>query len=180
MRACPFCGAEHKRAITNNNPKCPRCACMMTEHHFRETEIDKCPKCHGLWLEIPDFDYLTSERNVYADDSVEREYFRKPLPDEQGYLRCPRCEAFMDRQNFGAISGVLIDRCHDHGVWLDAGELEHLRAFVATGGLEKAQNKSIRENRAEIKRLASRLSDVEFLDHALHTWKLKYLTYKRR
>jgi Zn-finger nucleic acid-binding protein len=152
----------------------------MDSHEFRDLDIDKCPECHGLWLDSHEFDYLTSERDIYDDDSVPREFRRKPLPEEEGYMRCPRCNAFMTRQNFGTISGVLIDRCHDHGVWLDAGELEHLRAFIASGGLEKAQNKYIRENRAEIRRLAGRLSDVEFLDHALHKWQLKYWMYKRR
>jgi Zn-finger nucleic acid-binding protein len=44
----------------------------------------------------------------------------------------------MNRNNYGGCSGVLIDECAKHGVWLDAGELTTLLDFAATGGVELA------------------------------------------
>jgi Zn-finger nucleic acid-binding protein len=52
----------------------------------------------------------------------------------------------MNRKNFAKISGVIIDECKPHGIWLDGGELELIRTFIADGGLERAQNKQIEKN----------------------------------
>ena len=49
-----------------------------------------------------------------------------PQIDLEPAVRCPTCEREMDRIEFAAISRVIIDVCPEHGVWLDAGELERL------------------------------------------------------
>ena len=51
------------------------------------------------------------------------------------YRKCPVCEAFMQRSNFRKRSGVIIDRCHSHGTWLDADELERIAGFILEGGM---------------------------------------------
>jgi hypothetical protein len=45
----------------------------------------------------------------------------------------------MSRRNYRRTSGVIIDRCHDHGTWLDADELERIAGFILSGGLERAK-----------------------------------------
>jgi Zn-finger nucleic acid-binding protein len=40
----------------------------------------------------------------------------------------------MNRSAYGLRSGVVVDFCREHGVWLDGGELERLRQWVAAGG----------------------------------------------
>ncbi|HKX45900.1 MAG TPA: zf-TFIIB domain-containing protein, partial [Planctomycetota bacterium] len=49
--------------------------------------------------------------------------------------RCPECQAQMQRANFQKRSGVIIDRCHEHGTWLDSDELERIAAYILGGGL---------------------------------------------
>ncbi len=44
----------------------------------------------------------------------------------------------MQRRNFRKTSGVIIDRCHEHGVWLDADELEQIAGFILSGGRPRA------------------------------------------
>jgi hypothetical protein len=44
----------------------------------------------------------------------------------------------MQRRNFGKRSGVIVDVCGKHGVWLDADELEAVAAFIERGGLAAA------------------------------------------
>lgn len=173
MRHCPFCGAENKKEIINNIPICPRCKYQMENFIHCNTDLDICPECKGLWLDSCEFKKLTSERDVYADDSIPYEYVRKPLPQEKGYLSCPRCNSLMSRRNFRHISGVLIDICGYHGVWLDAGELEQIRCFVANGGLDESQDKDIVRNKEEIKSIARKVKDLELMEKVLHKWDVK-------
>jgi Zn-finger nucleic acid-binding protein len=58
----------------------------------------------------------------------------------------------MSRRNFKSISGVLIDSCLHCGVWLDKGELQSIRNFVASGGLDKAQDKKLARHELELER----------------------------
>ncbi|MFQ5965329.1 MAG: zf-TFIIB domain-containing protein [Candidatus Scalinduaceae bacterium] len=173
VRYCPFCGAENKKEIVNNIPICPRCKYAMEKYSHRNTDLDICPGCKGIWLDTSNFKKLTSERDVYADDSIPYEYIRKPLLQEKGYFPCPRCNSLMMRKNFRHISGVLIDICGYHGVWLDAGELEQIRCFVANGGLDESQDKDIIRNREEIKSIARSVKDLELMQNILHKWDVK-------
>jgi hypothetical protein len=38
----------------------------------------------------------------------------------------------MDRRDVGGAFGMTVDVCRGHGLWLDAGELEKLRALAET------------------------------------------------
>jgi Zn-finger nucleic acid-binding protein len=49
------------------------------------------------------------------------------------YIKCPICKGLMNRVNFGARSGVVIDKCI-HGIWLDNGELRKLLEWRKSGG----------------------------------------------
>lgn len=173
MRLCPYCGGERIKEIIRETPVCPICKVEMTNYSYRENDIDICPDCNGLWLDIRKFNYLTSEREVFKDDAIPHEFHKKPLQKADSYLSCPVCNSLMPRINFKKISGVLIDVCRDHGVWLDPGELEQIRCFIANGGLHEVHDKEILVNREAIESLDTRLSDVEFMQKLLHHWKFK-------
>ena len=79
----------------------------------------------------------------------------------------------MNRKNFARISGIIIDECSRHGVWLDAGELEKIRLFIVDGGLERAQDKEIEKNRLEIEGLATKVSSTAFTLKLLNFWNIK-------
>jgi Zn-finger nucleic acid-binding protein len=173
---CPFCGLDRPpEEASQTIAQCPRCKIPLQVHHYRETELDLCPACSGLWLDSDEFNILTSERDVYIDPAVPRACKRKPIPKEEGYLHCPRCDRLMSRRNFKKISGVLIDLCSYHGVWLDAGELDQIRCFIAQGGLEAYQDKHIAENQEKIRSVADSLSGVEFTQWFIQKWNLKYM-----
>ena len=173
MRNCPYCGGENKNEPVRRTPVCPNCACDMVRYEYRGNDLDMCPECSGLWLDRREFRRLTSERDVYADESIPYEYRRKPLPEEIAYLKCPVCDTLMVRRNFKKISGVIIDVCRFHGVWLDAGELQQIRSFIANGGLNEYQDREIFMNKEAVVALDTRLSDVEFMQKLLHHWKFK-------
>jgi Transcription factor zinc-finger len=61
-----------------------------------------------------------------------------PSPPPEPKVRygwCPRCGQIMNRRNFGAHSGIVVDVCREHGTWFDQGELAAALAFVRAGGL---------------------------------------------
>ncbi|MBT4485351.1 MAG: hypothetical protein HOC71_16920 [Candidatus Latescibacteria bacterium] len=179
MRQCPFCGSEHIKESIKENPVCPRCGIILEHYDYRGNDIDLCPECSGLWLDNREFKKLTSERDVFKDDSLPYEYIKKPLPHEDTYLKCPMCETLMVRRNFRKISGILIDVCRDHGIWLDAGELEQIRCFIANGGLAEHHDKEIFMNREAIESLDTRLNDAEFMQKLLHHWNFKRWMFSR-
>lgn len=75
------------------------------------------------------------------------------------YLRCPACNAFMNRTNFARLSGVLIDVCRLHGLWFDADELQAVLEFVEEGGLQLATR---REAEAQAERLRRLRADKNY------------------
>jgi Zn-finger nucleic acid-binding protein len=145
--------------------------CINTHH------IEKCSQCSGLWIHTKEFESLTSERDAYLDSSVPDGFVRKPIPPVEGYLPCACCGNRMSRVNFRNISGVIIDYCHDCGCWLDAGELESIRAFVASGGLDKSQDREITTLKTDVQSIEGRVDQLEFMQKMLNRWKLKRIIF---
>ncbi|MFB3145413.1 MAG: hypothetical protein ACE10F_12735 [Candidatus Methylomirabilales bacterium] len=79
----------------------------------------------------------------------------------------------MNRKNFARISGVIIDECRSHGVWLDVDELEKIRYFIADGGLERSRDRDIEKVRMELKELATKVNTVAFSHKLIHFWNPK-------
>lgn len=178
MRKCPFCSAGTPAPQHQGPLLCPRCRVELQEIDYRGEGLDQCPLCYGLWLERREFDFLTSERDAYCDPVLPREYNQPPLVQEQGYLPCACCSGRMVRQNFRRISGVLYDFCIDHGVWLDVGELEAIRTFVANGGLTQSQDMVTFEHHMELKQLAETVSKQEFTHKMLNFWNPRYWFFR--
>jgi len=77
---------------------------------------------------------------------------RGPCPVAAGkvaYRKCPICGDLMQRKNFGKRSGVIVDWCGEHGVWLDADELESIATFISRGGLKCVDSDFCRPYSAE-------------------------------
>ncbi len=178
VRFCPHCGVENGVAHDNRPPVCPRCSCRLEVEELRGHEVDLCSGCGGLWLDTDEFKVLTSERDAYLDETVPTEFKRKALVQDPGYLPCVRCGALMNKQHFYSVSGIMIDVCCYHGFWLDKGELEQMRAFVASGGIDRYQNKMIGKNSESIRKLEGEVKDLQFMQRILNFWTLKYHRFK--
>ena len=50
-------------------------------------------------------------------------------PFNAAYRRCPHCKDMMNRNNY-LKSGIIVDVCRKHGVYLDDGEFDDLHQFV--------------------------------------------------
>jgi Zn-finger nucleic acid-binding protein len=179
MRVCPFCNMPNTIPPTKSKAVCPKCKTELQPKIFRKCELDVCPSCSGMWLDTLEFEHLTSEKDVYVDPLGETQFIRVLPENAQRFYECVRCDNIMNRVNFKRVSGILIDICGEHGVWLDDKELTSLRNFIASGGLDKAQDLEILENKEEISRLATEVDNIEFMQRVLHRFKLKRIIFDR-
>jgi len=181
MRICPFCGAENKKSVIKEIPVCPICGNNLKTKKYREQNIEICSTCYGLWLDSDEFAYLTSERDTFIDETIAKIYRKPAVKDFVKYKKCVRCGKLMTRKMFKYISGVVIDICIDHGVWLDKGELKLIRIFIANGGLEKNQehlDNKINSNHDAIKKLANEVGDVKFIQKMSNLYNPRYWLFK--
>lgn len=101
--------------------------------------VEQCATCHGIFFDPDELEALLDE-TVATTYQIDYEKLARlsdeVLPDRGRirYRKCPVCQAFMNRVSAGARSGVVTDRCRDHGVWLDGGELRRLFEWRRAGG----------------------------------------------
>ncbi len=190
LTICPFCGGHIRDRAADLTPCCPRCKEPLVTYtqpnplkgegkgggdaSWPDEKYELCQDCGGLWLDRIKFRKATRESDVYREERlIMSEYIKKPVQDTVTYVPCVRCGKIMNRKNFAKISGVIIDECGNHGVWLDAGELEKIRHFIADGGLERIQDREIEKNRIEIERLAIKVDQTAFIQKLLNFWSFK-------
>lgn len=146
---CVSCGMpfdREPRPVHSGDRSCPSCEGALAERAIGEIPVEECPRCHGLWVSTERFNGLVS-RVVEAQKaqpgaglglSGTRRRARSTFSAAVTYRRCPDCSGIMQRRNFAKRSGVIVDVCGKHGVWLDADELEAVAAFIERGGLAAA------------------------------------------
>ncbi len=157
---CEYCGVYNDidlsggfsyRELSQNQTRfCPHCEIPLSAFKLALTPpltIDRCRQCFGLFFDLNELARILAEAvtqpqpiNRIALDNIAKARFRTGQTGK--YVRCPVCRAFMGRSNYGYKSGVVIDRCAAHGIWLDAGELRHLLEWKSAGGEMLMQQRS--------------------------------------
>jgi Zn-finger nucleic acid-binding protein/ribosomal protein L40E len=143
-RFCSACGvtfSPYPIRVAGHELPCPACTTLMPAREVAGVSINECGHCNGLWVPGDEIDTLVrraseARRNASPESlaSLEpRTRGANPAAQKVQYRRCPECEELMQRRNFRKASGVIIDRCHAHGTWLDADELEQIAGFILSG-----------------------------------------------
>ena len=154
---CEYCGTRNDidlRHLSNFSDKqpnesryCPNCEIpLITTNISTESPIyiERCGGCFGLFFdkgELQALIELSVEHKAQEIDYkrlseiMEHPYYQ----DKVEYRRCPICKEFMQRKNYLQRSGVIIDRCVEHGIWLDSGELKQIMEFIRLGGENLSQ-----------------------------------------
>lgn len=128
--------------------------------------IDRCASCFGLFFDAGKIEVLLEKSvnpvfdiNLQQLDQINQDRF--PTEKDIKYVKCPVCLTLMNRNAFGYRSGVVVDRCKIHGIWLDSGEITHLLEWKKAGGQilderqkeidtqSEAKQRSIRKNAAK-------------------------------
>lgn len=149
---CRYCGVRNDLAAVLSQPsqagggevgQCPDCCEELTAVSYTSEAawpMQRCESCYGLFLpantlqEVLNGSSATDKTELGLIDQVNRERYQSAQTVR--YRPCPICEKFMRRTAYGRRSGVIVDICAQHGVWLDNGELMHLLEWAMAGGVE--------------------------------------------
>jgi Zn-finger nucleic acid-binding protein len=149
---CKYCGTRNDVDLRAQFPYrvehsessriCPVCDIALQTIKLIQDEdlfIERCNQCFGMFFDRHELEHVlakpvsnVSEINREHIDNINKDRYRKP--DKIEYLKCPECRILMNRSSFGQRSGVVVDRCLMHGVWLENGELIHLLEWKKAGG----------------------------------------------
>lgn len=173
---CDYCGSHNDidlkgiHEFTVHKPEsirlCPDCGLPLqtldlnVEGRFY---IERCQRCLGLFFDPGELEALL-DRSVSNVFSVDRKRIDALIRERAGgeerivYRKCPICEELMYRIHFGHRSGVIVDQCKPHGVWLESGELKKLLDWKKAGG--QLLHESVRQRRAQEEERKARLRDL--------------------
>jgi Zn-finger nucleic acid-binding protein len=158
---CPSCGAARARSeqAEPHATKCPACRGDMRWVRVGDVDLLECAQCDGTWIETAAFDRLCAQREQQAT-IAQRAAVSRPAPAPTSsmqtrvrYRPCPQCKKMMNRQNFGRLSGAVVDTCSGHGTFLDRGELHQVVRFILDGGFSRTRQAEIERLREEQHRL---------------------------
>lgn len=135
---------------------CPRCQGTLRARGIEGASFIECGSCAGLWLG-PDVLQALCERAEKEEQAgllfPDPGDVHRALPEDKiTYIPCITCGDLMQRRNFGHSSGVIIDVCKKHGVWLDHRELERILDFVRSGGLQREREREVARMEARAER----------------------------
>jgi len=168
---CEYCGSRNDTDLkgvhyytthaTESARACPRCSVSLRTIDLKldgRFLIERCDRCLGLFFDPGELEALleATVTNVFAIDLSRLEQISAMRSAAYGvtYIKCPVCGKHMNRVNFGTRSGVIVDRCKEHGVWLDGGELRHLFEWMKAGGklLARERQEQRKQEEAEQER----------------------------
>lgn len=143
-RFCTACGVGFRPEpvrIQGHELPCPTCSVGMPPRQVGGIAVNECLTCHGLWAPGEGFDHLVRRAIDARQHATPAELFAlqprvtgsNPARQDVQYRHCPECGAYMARRNYRKKSGIIIDTCSEHGVWLDADELEEIAGFILSG-----------------------------------------------
>jgi len=154
---CNYCGSRNNVDLGHFKPlnvrpnqirNCPVCHTQMSTIDVGLKVpflIERCDSCYGLFFDKQELETMIDmtvkgARNVNI--KVLQELTENPrYVDVIVYRRCPVCRKHMNRTNYGRRSGVIMDECAEHGIWLDPGELKQIMEWVKSGGQKRTGEK---------------------------------------
>lgn len=138
-----------------NGFNCPACRAELRETQHERIPVLECPDEHGIWLTgdaLHAAVHSTEEdRPVEEENEMIAGGPRKHMPVEH-VIKCPQCDEEMAKAPYGGDSGIVMDVCRNHGIWLDHKELQHIEAWYEGSTRVAAQ---------EASQWKSRLDEIE-------------------
>lgn len=168
---CTYCGSRNDTDLQGvhyyttheieSERTCPRCSIPLRTIDLKINGrflIERCDECFGLFFDPNELEALleSTVANVFTINKSQldaNKSLTKNSREGSFYIKCPDCGKIMNRVNFGTSSGVVVDRCKEHGIWVDGGELRHLFEWVKAGGKLLQQEKEAEQRRVELREI---------------------------
>ena len=112
---------------------CPRCYLPLRQEKYEGVEIDFCDNCWGCWLNRGELPAIIKAHELeFSEEEKSRilDLHTASKSGPHGQILCPRCSVFMEQIRYDESIQVLLDRCPEHGLWLDAGELKKVQVVA--------------------------------------------------
>jgi len=126
--------------------RCPACFNELTQTQVGSLTVDVCQGgCGGIWFDAFELQRVDEEEEAAGEPLLQIQRDPKLVLDTQRKRDCPRCaDMRLHRHFFSARRRVEVDQCPNcGGYWLDAGELNQIRA-------EKAETARVQELRSTL------------------------------
>ena len=165
-KKCVHCGKDLHRSIGRMNDVpviCPVCNINTEIIDLAGVELDYCYKCSGIWFdkgEINEFQNAISDQNLCNEMAKSLKDLSVPNRDinRADYLNCPVCSQLMSHKKFVEVSGIILDRCPEHGTWAEQEDLAKILEIIGSGKIEELISKASRHNQQV---LNERLKKIE-------------------
>lgn len=113
--------------------KCVICSEELLHVNVEGQLIPTCTK-HGAWIQEPQLVAITIDKKDEASPEAEVEAIGYSVSDkaelaEGPFHTCPVCANTLRKDIWKYGSGIVIDVCDEHGIWVDAGELSHIESW---------------------------------------------------
>lgn len=105
--------------------RCPVCAELLVVDEVDGCDVRSCSSCRGTWIAALDLHALVQPGQA----ATEAGGLRVDAIRQRADRRCPYCTEPLRTARDGRTS-TEIDWCAQHGVWLDATELDILRGRI--------------------------------------------------
>jgi len=128
----------------HSNHLCPCCHIGLETITDATVTLEYCSQCDGILIEEEEFEQLIAY-NVTPLNMFNPYYLRfmqdhpRDNRKKAQFHNCPVCNEFMDIINYKKQSGILLDICEEHGIWIDGGELQQIVEWYEVGGNKKIE-----------------------------------------
>jgi Zn-finger nucleic acid-binding protein len=125
---------------------CPCCQIALKRLETSTVNLEYCNRCDGVLISEEEFENLI--RYQVNPATTFNPYYLRFIQDyprdnrkKSQFHPCPICSEMMSVINYKKNSGILLDICENHGIWLDGGELRQIIDWYAVGGDKKVYYK---------------------------------------
>lgn len=133
---------KQTKKTTTSSYLCPVCNIELEAIKTTELFLNGCTQCDGILIEEEEFEklieYKANKKNPLNSHYL---HFIQNHPRDNRkksqYHNCPICKKAMSIINYKKNSGIIMDICHEHGIWLDGGELKQIIDWYEASGDQK-------------------------------------------
>ena len=116
---------------------CPRCNFPLRKVDYEGVETDMCDQCWGFWLDSGELEQVLDRKKFVFTERERKQILDVMSASDEGPTEpapCPRCGTIMERFHYDESIHLVVDRCDEHGLWLDTGEIKKVQALAEKSG----------------------------------------------